>query len=153
MQEQKDLAAKLGGSYGEGDVFVSLVDRCFEAKARGCSGAGRAVWMLAQWARAPCAAAFPPSTAACGRIPSQHCRLPPLPPPLPAAVFFGLFIDFNQFLTTKPPSRHSPAHPQVDKYTYEVCPYGRAAQKEGHSSTNLGAWAGLEDNGTRMDFR
>ncbi len=23
----------------------------------------------------------------------------------------------------------------ADKYTYEVCPFGRAAQKEGHSST------------------
>lgn len=32
----------------------------------------------------------------------------------------------------------------VKQYTYEVCPYGRAAQKEGHSSTSLGNWEGLE---------
>ena len=42
---------------------------------------------------------------------------------------------------------------QVDKYTYEVCPYGKASQKEGHSSTSLGTWSGLEENGTRMAFK
>lgn len=33
--EAADLAKKLGGSYGAGDVFVALVDRCFEAKVGG----------------------------------------------------------------------------------------------------------------------
>mmetsp|Transcript_39665 Transcript_39665/g.112495 ORF Transcript_39665/g.112495 Transcript_39665/m.112495 type:complete len:518 (-) Transcript_39665:249-1802(-) len=30
----------------------------------------------------------------------------------------------------------------VDKYTYEVCIFGEAKQKEGHSSTSLGKWQG-----------
>ncbi|PRW59454.1 glucosidase 2 subunit beta [Chlorella sorokiniana] len=42
---------------------------------------------------------------------------------------------------------------QVDKYTYEVCPFSKASQKEGHSSTSLGTWSGLEENGTRMAFK
>lgn len=33
-QEQRKLQAKLDGSYGEGDAFVALVDRCFDAKVR-----------------------------------------------------------------------------------------------------------------------
>ena len=46
---------------------------------------------------------------------------------------------------------------QVEKYTYEVCPFGKASQKEGHSSTSLGSWEGLdgeaEGRGTlRMAF-
>lgn len=31
-----------------------------------------------------------------------------------------------------------------NQYTYEMCPYKGAAQKEGHSSTSLGNWAGIE---------
>lgn len=34
--------------------------------------------------------------------------------------------------------------PQVEKYTYEVCPYASATQREGGSSTSLGTWQGLE---------
>ncbi|KAL4424330.1 hypothetical protein ABPG75_001631 [Micractinium tetrahymenae] len=41
---------------------------------------------------------------------------------------------------------------KVDKYTYEVCPFSKAAQKEGHSSTSLGSWQGLEDGDRRMLF-
>ena len=37
--------------------------------------------------------------------------------------------------------------PQVEKYTYEVCPFSKANQKEGHSSTSLGSWQGLEGEG------
>lgn len=33
---------------------------------------------------------------------------------------------------------------QIKQYTYEVCPYQRASQKEGHGSTSLGSWDGLE---------
>lgn len=33
---------------------------------------------------------------------------------------------------------------QVRQYTYEACPYGSAAQKEGSSSTSLGNWVGFE---------
>lgn len=33
---------------------------------------------------------------------------------------------------------------QVRQYTYEACPYGAAAQKEGGSSTSLGTWSGFE---------
>jgi protein kinase C substrate 80K-H len=32
----------------------------------------------------------------------------------------------------------------VKQYVYEVCPFGKAAQKEGSSSTSLGNWEGLE---------
>ena len=32
----------------------------------------------------------------------------------------------------------------VKQYVYEVCPYASAKQKEGHSSTSLGSWQGLE---------
>lgn len=71
-REQRNLQQKLDGSYGESDVFVALVDRCFEAK--------------------------------------------------------------------------------VDKYSYEVCPFDKASQKEGHSSTSLGSWSGLEENFTKMCF-
>ena len=45
--------------------------------------------------------------------------------------------------------------PQVEKYTYEVCPFSKANQKEGHSSTSLGSWQGLEGEGEgalRMAF-
>lgn len=49
--------------------------------------------------------------------------------------------------------RSPPSLVQVDKYTYEVCPFAKASQKEGHSSTSLGTWSGLEDNGTRMAFK
>lgn len=35
---------------------------------------------------------------------------------------------------------------QVKQYIYEVCPYANAKQKEGHSSTSLGTWQGLEQD-------
>ena len=41
----------------------------------------------------------------------------------------------------------------MDKYTYEVCPFDKASQKEGAASTNLGSWQGLEEGDTRMAFR
>lgn len=31
-----------------------------------------------------------------------------------------------------------------DKYTYRICPYGDATQKEGSHSTTLGSWSGFE---------
>ena len=40
----------------------------------------------------------------------------------------------------------------VDKYTYSVCPFKEAHQKEGHASTRLGAWAGWEADGRVMAF-
>lgn len=39
-KEQKGLEGKLGGSYGEADAYVALVDRCFEAKV------GWVVWRV-----------------------------------------------------------------------------------------------------------
>lgn len=33
-RESGDLTSKLGAAYGEADVFVALVDKCFEAKVR-----------------------------------------------------------------------------------------------------------------------
>ncbi len=41
---------------------------------------------------------------------------------------------------------------QVDKYTYSVCPFKDAFQKEGSSKTSLGTWAGLTDDSTVMKF-
>ncbi|KAA6428325.1 MAG: hypothetical protein FRX49_01921 [Trebouxia sp. A1-2] len=41
---------------------------------------------------------------------------------------------------------------QVDKYTYSVCPFKDAFQKEGASKTSLGTWAGLTDDSTVMRF-
>lgn len=41
---------------------------------------------------------------------------------------------------------------QVDKYTYSVCPFKDAFQKEGSSKTSLGTWAGLADGSTVMKF-
>ncbi len=40
----------------------------------------------------------------------------------------------------------------MDKYVYEICPYGSAAQKEGHSRTSLGNWQGFKDNYSTMSF-
>ncbi|KAK9809905.1 hypothetical protein WJX72_001391 [[Myrmecia] bisecta] len=42
----------------------------------------------------------------------------------------------------------------VDKYTYAVCPYKDAVQKEGHVSTQLGRWEGLglQEGRARMLF-
>jgi len=33
---------------------------------------------------------------------------------------------------------------KVNQYTYEMCPYKDAKQKEGHSSVSLGKWAGVK---------
>lgn len=41
---------------------------------------------------------------------------------------------------------------QVDKYTYSVCPFKDAFQKEGNSKTSLGTWAGLTDDSSVMKF-
>ena len=41
---------------------------------------------------------------------------------------------------------------QVDKYTYSVCPFKDAFQKEGSSKTSLGTWAGLADGSSVMKF-
>ena len=41
----------------------------------------------------------------------------------------------------------------VDKYTYEICPYGSARQKEGGSTTSLGNWGGWENNHSTMKFQ
>eukprot|EP00455_Lapot_gusevi_P039674 TRINITY_DN4452_c0_g1_i13.p1 TRINITY_DN4452_c0_g1~~TRINITY_DN4452_c0_g1_i13.p1 ORF type:complete len:138 (+),score=23.73 TRINITY_DN4452_c0_g1_i13:298-711(+) len=42
----------------------------------------------------------------------------------------------------------------VRQYTYEVCFFDRAAQKEGHSSTSLGSWSSWGSNPTyqKMQF-
>ena len=41
---------------------------------------------------------------------------------------------------------------QDKQYTYEMCPYGDANQKEGGQSTRLGGWDGLKvrEDGTRV---
>jgi len=44
----------------------------------------------------------------------------------------------------------------VKQYVYEVCPYAKASQKEGHSTTSLGSWDGVtqaEDGHWRMQFK
>ncbi len=41
----------------------------------------------------------------------------------------------------------------VDKYTYEICPYGSARQKESGSTTSLGNWGGWENNYSTMKFQ
>ncbi|GAB4821655.1 hypothetical protein N2152v2_008701 [Parachlorella kessleri] len=41
---------------------------------------------------------------------------------------------------------------QVDKYTYEVCPFGKASQKEGPSATSLGTWEGFGPNHSSFKF-
>ncbi|TVU04161.1 hypothetical protein EJB05_50254 [Eragrostis curvula] len=38
------------------------------------------------------------------------------------------------------------------KYTYKVCPYKKASQAEGHSSTNLGRWDKFEESYRVMQF-
>lgn len=38
LQEQRDLTTKLEGSYGDQDVFVPLVDKCFKAQVRSAVG-------------------------------------------------------------------------------------------------------------------
>ncbi len=40
----------------------------------------------------------------------------------------------------------------VDKYVYEICPYGDSAQKDGQSRTSLGSWKGFEENYSFMSF-
>mmetsp|Transcript_461 Transcript_461/g.1369 ORF Transcript_461/g.1369 Transcript_461/m.1369 type:complete len:387 (+) Transcript_461:612-1772(+) len=40
----------------------------------------------------------------------------------------------------------------VDKYTYEVCPYGSAQQKDGGMSTSLGTFSRFEGNYSAMVF-
>lgn len=42
---------------------------------------------------------------------------------------------------------------QVDKYTYEVCPFDKASQKEGGSATSLGSWSGFEAGETKLAFK
>ena len=41
---------------------------------------------------------------------------------------------------------------QVDKFTYSVCPFKDAFQKEGAGKTSLGTWAGFAEDGTVMKF-
>ena len=41
---------------------------------------------------------------------------------------------------------------QVDKYTYSVCPFKDAFQKEGAGRTSLGTWAGLSEDSSVMSF-
>ena len=41
---------------------------------------------------------------------------------------------------------------KADKYTYSMCPFGEATQKEGGGSTRLGTWQGFGDNYTTMLF-
>lgn len=41
---------------------------------------------------------------------------------------------------------------QVKQYTYEMCPYEEAKQKEGHSGTSLGRWKGIENDGGKIAF-
>jgi protein kinase C substrate 80K-H len=38
------------------------------------------------------------------------------------------------------------------KYTYEVCPFDHASQKEGGRSANLGRWEGFSENGESLIF-
>ena len=40
----------------------------------------------------------------------------------------------------------------VDKYVYEICPYGDSAQKDGQSRTSLGSWKGFKENYSFMSF-
>ena len=41
----------------------------------------------------------------------------------------------------------------MEKYVYEVCPFGSAAQKDGGMSTSLGTWQGFEDGYNTMVFK
>lgn len=42
---------------------------------------------------------------------------------------------------------------QIDKYTYEVCPFGKATQREGSSSTSLGTFDGFSANFSMAHFK
>lgn len=77
------------------------------------------------------AAAAPPTTGCARRRPARPGRPCPAPD--------------QRYRTT--------VLPQVDKYTYEVCPFSKAAQKEGHSSTSLGSWQGLAEDDRKMLFQ
>ncbi|KAH9294640.1 hypothetical protein KI387_038228, partial [Taxus chinensis] len=39
-----------------------------------------------------------------------------------------------------------------NKYIYKICPYKEASQVEGHSTTNLGRWAGFKESYKIMEF-
>ena len=41
---------------------------------------------------------------------------------------------------------------QADKYTYSMCVFGEAVQKEGAAQTRLGSWKGFADNYLTMRF-
>ena len=41
---------------------------------------------------------------------------------------------------------------QVDHYTYEMCPYGSAQQKEGGGGTSLGTFAGFDSTHSSFSF-
>jgi hypothetical protein len=129
--EQADLDKKLVGSYGEDDVFVALVDRCFEAKVR-LRQSGR---LLRGGGFELCGGKVPGTSTCTHAQCLTHLALP-------AAFVYCLH-------------RRILVPPQVEKYTYEVCPFSKASQKEGHSSTSLGSWQGLEgeaEGALRMAF-
>lgn len=41
----------------------------------------------------------------------------------------------------------------LNQYIYEVCPYSKAVQKEGHITTRLGDWTGFKDGHTLLSFQ
>ena len=41
---------------------------------------------------------------------------------------------------------------RADKYTYSICVFGDAAQKDGSAHTRLGSWKGFADNYSTMRF-
>lgn len=40
----------------------------------------------------------------------------------------------------------------LNQYVYEICPYSKATQKEGHSTTRLGDWTGFKSEYTLLAF-
>ncbi len=130
QDEQRKLQAKLDGSYGEGDAFVALVDRCFEVKV------GAHIWcLLTVLLAVQLDLAFLMLNFA---MQASYCH------------FARCTAKYSAHLSVL---QSMQCHSQVEKYTYEVCPFNRASQKEGGSATSLGTWSGFEEGETKLAFK
>ena len=166
---EAELKKQLSQDYGQNGEFVTLRDRCgvtcresswVPLQSKICFMLMRkhsSCWASSQNYRQAQTTGSTASTAYCFSTPEDRTGTPSL-----VCIKLGTLLGHTDVRRRCMRSDHHSKGAlatwsrcftaDVDKYVYEICPYGDAAQKEGASRTNLGSWKGFQESYSFMSF-